>query len=214
MDLHYSNKKPDWYFTEPTDRNTWQRIAQATHGFVTPGNILSLSGLILVLFGAIRVSGDSAFIGLLTIAIGRILDLADGYIANKTGTKSRLGEAVDSTADKIASVIVFALFAIVGIMAFWQILLLFLLQLINAVSTLGAKKQSVPIQTSKIGKYATLLQWVTIGLYAGAFLTTKNSLPHDWLNIIAHLFFAMSLYTGVRASIGYARTATRRNHKN
>ncbi|CAN5639626.1 hypothetical protein BH23PAT2_BH23PAT2_03560 [soil metagenome] len=211
MDLHYSKRKPDWLFIQPPKRNTWQRIAYTSRGVITPGNVLSVNGLLLVVYGAFLVSDGRTLIGLLAIVVGRILDLADGYVANKTGTKSRLGEAVDSVADKFASAIVFVLFAIVGIMALWQIVLLFLLQLSNAVASLLAKRQGIALHTSKTGKYATLLQWITIGLYAGAFLTVERSLPHEWLTMIAHVFFAVSMYIGIQASTRYIRILTRKS---
>ena len=204
MDLHYSKRKPDWLLADRTSWNPWQRLAHRTRGIITPGNIASISGLVLVCVGAAQVIQDNSLWGLSMIALGRMLDLADGFLAHHTGTKSRLGEAVDSVADKLASLVVFVVFAIAEIMMLWQLIPLFLLQLGNVVATVIARVRCLTIHTSKTGKIATLLQWIAIGLYAVAFLVKDQT---TIVTGLAHVVLIVTLLYGVSATLGYYKKA-------
>jgi hypothetical protein len=48
MGLHRADKIPDWERVPETYHNSWQRIAKRTRGIITPGNIVSLAGGVLV----------------------------------------------------------------------------------------------------------------------------------------------------------------------
>lgn len=102
MNLHTPQDNPDWEQAASGGAAIWQQLALVTRGIITPGNILSILGLAAVVWGAWQLSGSHWEFGLCLIAIGRLADLADGYVAELTKTKSRLGEAVDATCDKLA----------------------------------------------------------------------------------------------------------------
>ncbi len=106
MNLHTPPQTPDWKHRRPEVVTVWQRIAIASNGVCTIGNILSVVGLVLVLLGAYKLYERNLFVGFCLIFVGRLADLADGYAADKTHTKSRLGEIFDTTCDKIGIFVV------------------------------------------------------------------------------------------------------------
>ncbi len=90
---------------EPADSNFWQRIAMRTNGVATLANLLSITGLLFVLLGAWRLGlGEQWKMGVLLVAFGRCFDILDGYAAELTKTKSRLGGTVDVVCDKLAMI--------------------------------------------------------------------------------------------------------------
>lgn len=101
MDMHTPHQAPDWTKKKPDEINVWQRLALSSHGIVTPANIVSVAGMIVVIIGAVRLYQGHWLSALILIALGRGADLLDGFVAQHTGTKSRLGEIVDTTCDKI-----------------------------------------------------------------------------------------------------------------
>ncbi|MDR0955522.1 MAG: hypothetical protein LBM73_00155 [Candidatus Nomurabacteria bacterium] len=112
------NGRPDWENVSGNLGNIWQKIAAATDGIITPANLLDAVGLALDVAANQRliVGGDAAMqqatdfatftegakqkiSGLVCDNALSLLDLADGALATKTGTRSPLGEAVDGTHD-------------------------------------------------------------------------------------------------------------------
>ena len=201
MNLHRSGNKPDWEKLRARNRNYWQNIAASTSGIITPGNVISLTGFGLVLWGLWLVYADEVGLGLVLVVAGRILDVIDGYLAEKTGPKSPLGEAVDAGIDKIEIAVALPVLAVAGVLWPWQALLLAVLHIINLVCSLIARYRHVPIHASRLGKYATAAQWVAIALYGLAVVL-------DSLWILAHATFWASVLLGVVASYGYIRDTT------
>ena len=127
FNLHRQTGMPDWETTEEDQRNLWQQLAAATHGVVTPANIidgLALAGEIgadsLVVAGhrQIRESAktdaydglslgiDMKLAGLFAGAPLSMADWLDGQAAERTQTKSPLGEKVDISGDFITKAVI------------------------------------------------------------------------------------------------------------
>lgn len=100
--MHTAGGKPDWKYEATKDLTRWQSIAMTTRGIVTPGNLISFSGLVMAVYGSALLYFGQEWIGLAWLLIGRIMDLLDGYVAQATKTKSHLGEIVDTTCDKVS----------------------------------------------------------------------------------------------------------------
>src|SRR5690349_11384075 len=103
MKLHHAGTKPDWDLVAASKRNSWQRLAKLSYGVMTPGNLLSFIGILLVGIGLAAINRQHIWKGLVLLAMGRLCDILDGSAAEYTGTKSPLGEAVDASLDKIAA---------------------------------------------------------------------------------------------------------------
>lgn len=161
MNLHTSREKPDWEYGSAGTMTRWQAIAVTTHGVITPGNIISVTGLAIVIWGSILLyHGDTAS-GLLLVLLGRIMDLLDGIVAEATKTKSQLGEAVDTTCDKLSVFVTSFAAYVVGLFSPFLIITLILHHGFTAIySLLFARRYG--IHTTRFGKYAMFASWVAI----------------------------------------------------
>ncbi len=75
----------------------FERAAKRTHGVVTPANALDVVAMAGVAWSASRLDRWS---GIGVAAASYLADVADGVIARRTNTSSRVGELVDHVGDK------------------------------------------------------------------------------------------------------------------
>lgn len=199
MKLHIAGPKPDWEEVSPEHQNFWQRYAASTRGVLTPGNMVSLIGLGFVLWGLADLSSDTLN-GLLKITLGRLMDLLDGMVAHKSGTKSHLGEAVDAAVDKIVLVAALPVMIYAGILPLAVGLLIAAQNLFNVIFAAFAKLKKLELHPSRNGKMATGLQWCAIALYLFAALVDNYSVV-----LLAHVTTLISLVFGATATYGYGK---------
>ncbi len=100
-----SHQRPDdvlgeWSNIPETDWNIHQRIAEKTGGWGTVANVVSLLGGIATVKGGIEYARGNKAVGIAYVAGGRLLDLADGYVAKHFGTRGKTGALVDAGIDK------------------------------------------------------------------------------------------------------------------
>ena len=206
MKLHRATRS-DWSEVAPVQRNIWQRWAAGSHGVLTPGNIVSLIGVVLVVSGLYDLSHGQLIGGTAFLLIGRLADILDGLVADYTKTKSPLGEAVDATVDKI--LIVATLFVLID----KQLLplLVGVIMAVHAVYAIGvssvARKLRVHLHPSRAGKLGALFEWTCVGLYL--FGDILNHLHHSTTLVrgAAFICFAAFAVTAVMSSLNYTRTA-------
>lgn len=143
------------------------------------------------------------------MAGGRVLDIADGAIANKMKVKSPTGEFVDATLDKVQILGAF--------ITYWSnrtvsrpVLASFAVQNgANTALTAVAKGRGREIHPTKSGKFTTFAQWSTLGMA----LVEKSleETPHTGLRKLAKAatygLAAVSTVLGADATRGYARDA-------
>lgn len=98
------DKGGEWDTVAPEDRNIHQRLAARTLGVVTLANTATLVGAGLSASAIIDYQRGDYKKAAGKMFVGRVLDLADGYIATKTGTRSPVGAALDAGCDKALSV--------------------------------------------------------------------------------------------------------------
>ncbi len=126
MSLHQTTGKPDWADMPKANYNYWQRIAAYSSGIITPGNIITLVGIALVAVGLSEVYRHQYAVGIVALIVGRLADLLDGLVAEKTRTKSPLGEILDASIDKISTVLTVVILYALNVAAGWQLLALLL----------------------------------------------------------------------------------------
>ncbi|HJQ07932.1 MAG TPA: CDP-alcohol phosphatidyltransferase family protein [Candidatus Saccharimonadales bacterium] len=209
MDLHRSGLQPDWQHIFPIERNVWQRIAAATYGIITPANAVSALGGGLVAFGLWSILGGNIGIGLAALGLGRLADIADGYIAARTHTKSPVGEVFDSALDKLAMIGAIIVFVAVSIVPLPVLVFIGLQHSITIGLSIIARLRGHTTHPSAFGKIATGLQWAVLLIYVGAeLLRTQNvASGSTLLQIIAGVVFLASLALGIIALSGYAAIA-------
>jgi phosphatidylglycerophosphate synthase len=165
INMHTAGKKADWERVKPEKWNYWQKIAARTSGIVTPANLLSLLGAVLVIIGFLKFGDGVTTPGLLFILFGRLADIFDGYVAHHTGTKSPLGEIIDTTLDK--TTVFFGLIVIIALHLLPALFVAVIIaqSLLNAIASLIGRYRKVAIHPSQYGKLATFLAWFTILSY-------------------------------------------------
>ncbi len=210
MNLHRADKKPDWELVPSEERNVWQRLAARTKGAVTPANAVSAAGFLVAAKGLVDISRGKTTRGVAEFAAGRLMDVADGFIADATGTKSPLGEGVDASLDKavIAGALpVMTRADILPVPAAWTI---GVQNGLNFVFTGIAKFRGTDIHTSLLGKLTAASQAGCIASYGAS--AAAEALGYERsaevARMLGHGLTAAATVLGAAATAGYARAAT------
>lgn len=198
MDLHRASAHPDWTSTAPTARNMWQRLAARTSGVVTPGNVITLAGLVFVSLGVV-VFGQHRLTGLMLIGAGRAADVADGMIAAATGTKSRLGEALDASADKLSLFAVLAVLIVQRVLIVWFVAPLGLQALVMVALSLIAHARRRTLHPVRAGKITTTLAWIGLFAVGISALLVPRSTAHHLLAVTGYAVLLVAFVPGLSA---------------
>ena len=204
MKLHrVEGGRADWENQSPEADNIFQFIARHTHGVVTPANAISLAGLFLTISGIRDVSKGDTKEGLSKIFIGRLLDIADGTVAEATKTKSPLGEKVDAGVDKVLAF--YAVYKLRDKLPKDLLTSVFLYNSVSSVLNLKAFLEQAEPHSSAEGKITTAVEWGLIGLnLANSYINEKNP-KIDFSNELRALN-VISLPLGIKALMGYSNT--------
>lgn len=198
IQLHRVGEKADWEAVNPKDRNNWQKMAANTYGLATPANIVTLVGAVLVLKGLWMLSSSLTFTPILLIAFGRLADIADGIIADKTGTKSSVGEAFDAIVDKILALATIIVLAANNLVPILLIIVIGLQALLNSLASAYAKSKGKTIHPSFNGKIAAVSSWLSVVL----FLLSKYK-PEPILSTLGWVLFAVFVCFGSISTFNY-----------
>jgi phosphatidylglycerophosphate synthase len=185
MNMHRAGKQGEWTNIPTEERSLAQKIAAKTDGNITPGNIVSVAGGAAVLSGLKDVYKGKTKRGIIKIGIGRVGDLIDGTVADKTKTKGPKGEAVDAGVDKALMAASIPVLITRGALTLPAAGLLSAQNLASGGIALEAKKRDVTLHPSENGKKAVAAQWSTIGLYAMASAARKA----NWLSISGNRYY-------------------------
>lgn len=203
MQLHRTTGKPDWANLRKIDQNNWQKIATSTKGLVTPGNIVTVLGLTAVLLGLVGISRNQYLLGGVALAFGRFCDLADGWIAEKTKTKSPLGELLDASIDKIATVLTLVIFYYADVAAGWLLLVLALPHLIITALTFLNLSRGRSLHPSRWGKLSMALAWLSLlGLIV---VRSRHLADTNFVAIAVYALVISSVCIGFYAAFGYGK---------
>ena len=201
--LHRSGKKSDWAKVSPRQWNIWQRLAGNTGGALTLGNIFTLAGLSLVLLGLSMILAEMYGWGLMLVVVGRLCDLADGWLADQTHTKSPLGEALDSSADKVATAVTLGVLVVADILP-WQMALAILTTQLAVVAVffiyrIGGRR----LHPSRIGKLSMAMVW--LGLTAFILAVVLSGGYADAVRTAAYILSDAGCLLALVALAGYWR---------
>lgn len=207
MNLHRTEKSPQWDTIRPEERNPFQKVAAKTQGVVTPANAVSAIGAGMVAAGLRDISKGEVTKGSLKVGAGRIADVIDGTTAEKTGTKSPLGEGVDVVIDKVETAAALPVLVRAGILPKPTAAMIFSQNLANTAFSAVAKRRGVELHPSREGKLATFGQWATIGFHGLAAAAKENDYQRlgQGLEIAGHVSAIATAALGAKAIEGYAR---------
>lgn len=201
MNLHRIKGKPDWERTAKPNLNYWQQVAESTNGIVTPANVATIAGLIVVIVGLHEVASKHYTTGLIILCVGRCFDILDGLLAQMTHTKSPLGERLDATVDKISTGLTFIMLYFCRLMPWWIILILLIPQAVIATLTFVALSQNYHPHPSLRGKLSMASMWLTLV----GFLSLKvfTHCGHENLKVLSYALVVISVGLGIAAIFGY-----------
>jgi phosphatidylglycerophosphate synthase len=201
MDLHTVEGKPEWATVPASKRNVWQKAAANTAGIVTIGNFFSVLGLLSIPYGLMLIGNESFILAAVVLALGRLCDLADGWLADRTGTKSPLGEKIDASFDKISTAVIIVGLAFLGTVTAAVVGLLIAPHAIIAVLALIAFSKDRPFHPSLVGKLSMAAIWATI--LAFVLLQPLEGEAADTGKLLAYCLLCLSVGLGLVALIGY-----------
>jgi CDP-diacylglycerol---glycerol-3-phosphate 3-phosphatidyltransferase len=207
MNLHRIEGRPEWASVPVARRNPWQRLAAATYGIITIGNFFSLLGLLSVPAGLVLASQDRLLAAVIVLMAGRACDLLDGLLADKTGTKSPLGEKIDASFDKVSTAATIIGVVLLGFVPAVAALILVGPHLLIALVVLVAYFRGIRLHPSVAGKLSMALLWVTM---VALLLPVRYSPPGEaLLETIVALLFVVAVLTGLFALGGYISSVMR-----
>lgn len=160
--LHRADTVPQWETIPEEDWNEHQRRAAETNGWDTPGNRRSAMGALKTVTGLALIYMDkpatTALGGALVIA-GRVDDLRDGRDAERTGTKSPKGEAIDAGLDGLLMFMAAVVAKRKDIIPAEAADELMANTVVKGAASAVARLTGHEIHTGRVGKYGTFLRW-------------------------------------------------------
>lgn len=162
MNLHRSENISDWHNTPIKDRNLFQLIGSVTGGVVTPGNAVSVGGLLLNNQGNKDISKGKTWLGIAKNTLSFIADKLDGAIAEKTKTKSRLGASLDVGADIYKHFNTVNTYSEYGLISDSTTTTFAASKITNMLFTSVAMKRGIKADVGYLGKVTTGAQAVTL----------------------------------------------------
>jgi phosphatidylglycerophosphate synthase len=201
MNLHRTTGRPDWADTRHRDYTYWQSLAVATRGVLTPGNVITVIGLGLVVYGLVALLSGEYWLGGGLIVMGRLLDLVDGWAADVTHTKSPLGELFDAAADKLETIAAIVVMYLADLAPWWLLSSLLLPHIVIAGISLVARMRGIELHPSRAGKVSMALLWL------GLFGLVVNRIYEGSLIITGGVYgvVAATLMLTIYATFDYAR---------
>ena len=213
--LHTAGKKADWEDISNENRNIWQHIAASSKGVLTPANVISVLGAALVGLGLWYIYTDNVGWGFIYIAIGRLADILDGAVAQATGTKSSVGEAIDAGLDKAIIIAALIVFFITGTIPLLAAILIALRNIINMTLGLLGKAHKKAMHPSRAGKLAASAEWTAILLFiiAGIFDAQNWTAAQATTFIAGYVALGLALLLGLVAMKDYGAAAVGPNRE-
>jgi len=204
MKLHRSSNRPEWLRYPRRRWSVWQRLAGRSHGILTLGNAFTVVGLLLVLGGLAVVANGRIVMGLSLAILGRLCDLLDGYAADKTHTKSPLGEKLDAGVDKLETLAAVAVLVIVDLVPLWAALALLMSQLCIAAVSLRSARLGARLHPERLGKLNMALVWLILAGFVLHSLVAA-SIARDGLGAVLFVLTGLSVVTSLRITWRYAK---------
>jgi phosphatidylglycerophosphate synthase len=205
MKLHRALRS-DWSEVAPQQRTLWQRCAACSHGIVTPGNLITLIGAILVLRGLYDLAHAQLITGVAMLLIGRMADIFDGMVADYTKTKSPLGEAVDAATDKVLTILALYVLLDKSLIPIVIGIVMVVHALYNIALTAVARRLRVSLHPSPTGKLSALFEWACVGLYVLSDILHQQHHSTTAARVIALFSFGLFIITATWSSLNYTRS--------
>lgn len=189
---------------------------------LTPPNAISVLGFVLTLIGCTQLN---SWQGLGFVVIGRLLDLADGWLARRYHQTSRFGALLDASLDKLSLLVIMIAMLYYGMVPLFIVIAIIIQNVTNAAATwLAARRHpGRTLAPSRAGKYAMAFQGLALAAFIVSYLILpplepSGLVPPDATTYLLTwssaafaaglLFTALGVFVlGLWATIGYIRRA-------
>lgn len=173
-------------------------------------NAVTLLRIALVpVFGWLWLSGRPGA-ALCVFAAGALTDLLDGFLARALGQRTRLGQLLDPAADKLTLLVAFLVAAAIRAVPWWLAIVVIGRDLVLSIGAalfafvVHGKFDRSRWTPTRIGKYATFYQLLTIGLALAAHAASADAL-RPWVAALVLITAALTAMSGIQ----YVSTAIR-----
>jgi phosphatidylglycerophosphate synthase len=168
------NNQNDWDGIADEDLNVFQRVAKKTKGIITVGNTITTVGAGLFTMAMIDIANgqkEKAAIGLIG---SRVCDLGDGYGADITGTKGKIGRDYDPTVDAAELMIGAPILTAYGAMPLIPTIAMTVPKVIESAASINARKRGIEVNPTDEGKLGAGLMWFGIGSFIARFAFERH----------------------------------------
>ena len=168
-DMHRIETEAEWHSVPVSEWNNYQKFADKHGEWATPANLISAIGAVSTVSGLVLIGNSnntSVITGVAAIGFGRAMDIMDGYVAAKTGTKSPTGEKVDAGVDTALMVGALAILMKNGTFPEAQGIATAAITATKMVFTGIAQMRNNETHVSRAGKLGVFGLWGGIGSYA------------------------------------------------
>lgn len=199
--MHRSEEEAEWHSIPTSEWNKFQIFADKHGEWATPANLISGIGAVLTVSGLILLGSNNssnAVAGVAAIGFGRAMDVLDGFVAAKTGTKSPTGEKVDAGVDSALMIGALAILMNNDTFPVAQGLATAAVTATKIAFTAIAGRKNNEIHTSRAGKLGVFGLWGGIGSYAVERMS--NVLEHPDTAHILHSIGNVTLGAGLLLS--------------
>lgn len=159
------NNNNDWDSVPDTDLTILQRIAKKSHGILTLANVITITSTVAVINGLADFANGQRTSGVLKVMVGRAGDLADGAIADATGTKGRIGRDLDPTVDAIQLAVALPILEHTGYLPLIPAVLMGSSKVIDTLGAVAARARSRELNPTHEGKIGAFAFWTGIGSF-------------------------------------------------
>lgn len=209
MNLHRSSERPEWEGYANNEQNPFQKVAAATKGIVTIGNVLTGAGYLITKSGYNDMDKGRTGKAMAKVFIGRFFDVADGIAADKTKTKSREGAEADAIADQKLMYDGLELMGRHEVAPSPVVRGFGALAILNAYAAVKGKSEGKKMDTSLSGKLSTFIKWGSlVGYMSSKALAESGKLEKSQKAKKASGALALGAFAlGAYASYGYVKQA-------
>ena len=199
----------DWEHIPAEERNAFQTVAASTHGVITPANALDVAALCLLENGLYDIRRGHYNTGTLKLAGAIGEDALNGMVADKTGTKSPLGELVDAGGDLFRSTRMLSVLTKEDFVPGWVAQAILARKAVNGLATGVARLRGAETHTTKAGKLAETAQNAMVLSSVGRKLAKLNDRKDLTRYATAALVVSTAAFTGygLFSSAGYWKVA-------
>ena len=175
---------------------------------LTIPNQLTILRIILTpifIYFIIQSSFEARLIGTIIFSLAAATDWYDGYIARKFNIVTRWGQFMDPLADKILVSSAFLVFAYLGYVYWWMVLVIVIRDFLITFLRMYALQKGKSIVTSNLAKWKTFIQMIAVFTlliylnFPAADIYHLDYYPPGYSNWVTLLYLFVTIITAITA---------------